>query len=445
MQRWLSCGLAAACCANPAWSQERESKSVPEKRQREVIILDLGSSKVAFEPSESEEHAETPAETPAQESALPGQRHGESTEAPEWAPLEEGALPAPKFMLGLGLSAVGPQLREYLDIEGGLYVERVVEGSPADQAGIHVGDVLLSYQDEAVGDIGSLMKRVDELGASEAAVVVRRKDDELTLQIQPVEREPKPIVAENAERSEEGSKILELLKQLDVKNPDDLGALEERLKALGNGEGLDVLKLGPAITLQGEQPADGHSLSITIDLDNGEQPVIRLERDGQKWEATPEKIEEMGEALGSMIESAIEPYVTTLEGLGEGRIKITARVEEGQGHEHPEHAEGHSAAEAVAEQIARKGELKAEAGHDGKVRILVPGLMGQQAIEVPIPQVDLDFVLPDMDVDSLIPGKVLMLRSSGEADLSKQIQSLRNEIESLKQQLQLAEEKLPKE
>jgi|GEM_PF-6536254 hypothetical protein len=432
--RLLIGGVAGACCLASGWCAAQEAEKPATGQRREVILLDLGR---VSEPT----HKVAVVQVGESAAASDVEQGATVDSAGNLIDVEVSEMP--RYMLGLGVAEVSPQLHAYLGINSGLFVERVAEDSPAEQIGIQAGDILLSFAEQEIKDVAGLRKAVEVAGTNSSKIVVQRKGERIELEITPVERKPLEVVGVPAGNvGNDHARLLELLKQSGLNDPEQVKQLEEQLKQLGQGKSIDVLRLGPAITITGDEKAGddeaGHSLSLTVDLEDEDSPKLRLELDGKVWETTPEKLEELGESIGEMVEKAIEPFVESLEGVGEGQIKITARVQQ-------KHA-GHAAdADEASGGADVKQELRLETqGKDGQVRIFVPGLMGSQPIEVPIPQIALDLAVPDLDVESLIPGKVLMLRSQGDVDLSKQIEALRTEIESLKQQLQAAEEKLNK-
>ena len=86
-----------------------------------------------------------------------------------------------RAFLGIESQPVESQLADYFGVEGGILVTRVVEGTPAEQAGIEAGDVIVSWGDTPVRgrhDVQELISRVKpgdevELSISRRGVVSR--------------------------------------------------------------------------------------------------------------------------------------------------------------------------------------------------------------------------------------------------------------------------------
>jgi serine protease Do len=92
--------------------------------------------------------------------------------------------------LGVGIQAVTPDLAESfrLDKPHGALVTNVMPGSPADQAGIQRGDVIVEYEGQAVVDPRTLQGQVvGTVVGNEISLVVMREGKKVTLR--PVIRE----------------------------------------------------------------------------------------------------------------------------------------------------------------------------------------------------------------------------------------------------------------
>jgi serine protease Do len=76
--------------------------------------------------------------------------------------------------LGIEYQELSGQLARYFKVEDGVLVTQVDEGSPAAQAGLQAGDVIVKFDGESIGDGGDLREAVD--GAKEEATVTVQRD-----------------------------------------------------------------------------------------------------------------------------------------------------------------------------------------------------------------------------------------------------------------------------
>jgi predicted metalloprotease with PDZ domain len=105
--------------------------------------------------------------------AAPAIAAGEASPLPRLAE----ALPLSKARLGVEVLAMTPELREHLGApsDRGVLVARVEPGSPAERAGMRVGDVVVAAGGEPVSRPWDLIRRVGsvEAGSELALDVVR--------------------------------------------------------------------------------------------------------------------------------------------------------------------------------------------------------------------------------------------------------------------------------
>lgn len=95
----------------------------------------------------------------------------------------EFVRPDPQPRLSLGIAFEPDQTA------AGLKITRVVDGSPADQAGIETGDVLLQLNGNDLGDRDKLFRAIGELKAGDAYPIrVSRSGEPVDLTIKPVAR-----------------------------------------------------------------------------------------------------------------------------------------------------------------------------------------------------------------------------------------------------------------
>jgi len=73
-------------------------------------------------------------------------------------------------------SAVAIGRKRGLDLPAGAYVGRVAPGSPAAQAGLHEGDVLLSLNRRPVRDVDDVERALGSLAAGQVAEIVWWRD-----------------------------------------------------------------------------------------------------------------------------------------------------------------------------------------------------------------------------------------------------------------------------
>jgi hypothetical protein len=95
------------------------------------------------------------------------------------SPARAGSPDEPGW-LGVSLQDLNSRLRDAMEIDAdvrGALVSRVVPGSPADEAGIRDGDVVVEFDGDSIRDVDDLVQAVRSREAGEKVLVVVHRDD----------------------------------------------------------------------------------------------------------------------------------------------------------------------------------------------------------------------------------------------------------------------------
>lgn len=97
-------------------------------------------------------------------------------------------FPVGRGRIGVQIQPMTPELREFMGApsDRGVLVERVVPGSPAEAAGLRVGDVIIAAGDQPVEGPVDLIRAVHSLGEAEPLEIVHvREGQEGSVQVTP--------------------------------------------------------------------------------------------------------------------------------------------------------------------------------------------------------------------------------------------------------------------
>ncbi len=88
--------------------------------------------------------------------------------------------------MGIGIQPLGDQLGEYFGLDGrnGVLVTSVREDSPAEEAGLRAGDVVLSVDGEAIEGPGDLVRKVGEAEQGPVPIGILRDRKERTITVE---------------------------------------------------------------------------------------------------------------------------------------------------------------------------------------------------------------------------------------------------------------------
>ncbi len=132
--------------------------------------------------------------------------------------------------LGVGIQAVTPDLAESFKLDNvhGALVTNVMPGSPADQAGIQRGDVIIEYEGQAVSDPRALQGQVvGTVVGHEVSLVVVREGKKVTLKPVIREQAQSTRVAQTPSINQEGPLAGVAVQDLDGRMAQRLGMTED--------------------------------------------------------------------------------------------------------------------------------------------------------------------------------------------------------------------------
>ncbi len=132
--------------------------------------------------------------------------------------------------LGVGIQAVTPDLAESFNLENahGALVTNVMSGSPADQAGIQRGDVIVEYEGQAVDDPRTLQRQVvGTVVGIEISLVVMREGKKVNLYPVIREQDKTTRVARTHSMNQDGPLAGVAVQDLDGRMAQQLGITEE--------------------------------------------------------------------------------------------------------------------------------------------------------------------------------------------------------------------------
>ena len=154
-----------------------------------------------------------------------------------------------EYYIGVSCTIAGDALRSHLELEEAcLLVTGISEGSPAEEAGLQVNDIILSVGDSAMNNIAALSKAVEAAGKEESSLqlTIVRKGKQQSIEITPGKREK--LSVPNVDIDNE--KIKELIENAmkkrkipEINMPNlkiDREKLRERMKSLPDFKDLKI-------------------------------------------------------------------------------------------------------------------------------------------------------------------------------------------------------------
>ncbi|HZI20049.1 MAG TPA: PDZ domain-containing protein, partial [Pyrinomonadaceae bacterium] len=92
--------------------------------------------------------------------------------------------------IGVSVNPLSKQLAEYFGVTGGVLVETVAAGSPAERAGLKAGDVITEADGEKLDGAGGLSRVINRRQEGEVTLTLYRDRRQRTVRVTPEKREP---------------------------------------------------------------------------------------------------------------------------------------------------------------------------------------------------------------------------------------------------------------
>lgn len=204
---------------------------------------------------------------------------------------------APRGFLGVSLSALTPELRQHFGVPGdaGVMVSSVVAGSPADKAGVRVGDIISALDGDPIPDPGALQAAIFDRPDGDVAVLEiwrdrKRQQVNATLE---VKARPRIDVGQFVLEFDENSPPPDVLRNFDFSTlPRELERLEIAPLAI------DEARLKVALErFEQAKRAEGARTKAQLEAEEAQRRAIEERRRAleKRLEDLEKKIQEMEE------------------------------------------------------------------------------------------------------------------------------------------------------
>ena len=223
-------------------------------------------------------------------------------------PSQELELKHGRYWIGLRCAEIPDPVRAQLNLndEEGLMVAHVLDGSPAENAGIRRYDVLLKADGAVLRDVEQLVNAVQNSANGPLRVELMRQGNVETVEVTPMARQPFPF-ADGAPRRPEMDRALEWLERNRL-----LDESGRRYRVFQPGVWIDAFQ-------QMEFP---ENTSIHIERIGDGPMKIRVKRDGDTWEVSRDSLDQLPEDVRAYVErlqarttKQLAPYLNMVEGF----------------------------------------------------------------------------------------------------------------------------------
>ncbi|MEK6246574.1 MAG: PDZ domain-containing protein [Planctomycetales bacterium] len=193
----------------------------------------------------------------------------------------------------------------------GLVVGSVVDGGPADEAGIQQFDILLRAGDAALSNTKDLSSRVQQAGQQPVAIELMRAGQRQNVKVTPVpapDEQPQVIVVPDSDRR----------------------ALREWAERMAGSDETPPTRrfrlrfLHPGKLLGDGDIADSFPNDVSISFDReGNNPLkITVEKDGEKWEVDKAEMSQLPEQMLPLVKRMLGDRIPGLAGTSDLEVDL---------------------------------------------------------------------------------------------------------------------------
>lgn len=203
------------------------------------------------------------------------------------------------FWIGVVCSPLDNEvLKTQLDLDQGIIVTQVIEGSPAQKAGLKTHDILVAADDEPLTGLKALVSSIEAAKETPLTLTLIRHGKRRTVEVQPTKRlgeETPDSPWFDHEGVKEWHRLRDILRQR--------GAVPQR-----DGDGFTFLM--PGFILPDPAEDFPEELEVTITKSGQQKARITVKRGDKQWRVDADSLDELPDD--------IRPHVRTMLGKGPG-------------------------------------------------------------------------------------------------------------------------------
>ncbi len=272
--------LFCSCLARAACADEAQQEAEPQR----VKVLVTG-----------QEQAE-PGQQQRIEVLVTGQPQEKAVHEYRLLLSEEGTQAGKRWIGVLCTPLDNELLQNHLDIQDAMVITQVIEGSPAEKAGLEPHDLLLKIGDKPLSDLTVLSEAIEQAGDQEVELTILHRGTTRQIKLVPAER-PVNLRLSATTPDQEAKAEWRMLQDALIKR----GAIARDKDAADNQEDKDhdfsLMLVMPGFVIP-EQAKDLPSdLEVTITKKGEGAAQITIKRGEEKWEVDANSLDKLPDDL----------------------------------------------------------------------------------------------------------------------------------------------------
>ncbi len=231
--------------------------------------------------------------------------------------VEEIIVDVPKLWLGVSLKDIEGDLAAYLGDERGILVDSVFPDSPAEKAGIQVGDVLLAAGGDDLSSPADLLKTIKSLKGEDVepaalTVAVLRQGKNMDIEVTPAQR---PADEEISAIVGDGDEQAFSFSFSGNESEEEVQEMVKKLRTGRLGKGMNVFRFGSPsmfwvpddrqldgnLNIKVIKEVNGDKVVITVTRTDDEPAKITVDKNGEVEEFQGDNLDEMPEEISALV------------------------------------------------------------------------------------------------------------------------------------------------
>ncbi len=220
---------------------------------------------------------------------------------------------SPSLWLGIQLKPVEADLAAHLGSDTGIFVMDVVDGSPAEKAGIQDADIIVKCDGTELNKVETILEVLSKLEGDDPSVELKilRHGKEKTIVAHPA---PRPDDLEEAQvhklrrmmtlENGDGSNIHELLLNGSKNNAFEFVAPGANIWVVGGEE--EEIETGD-LDVKITKKNDGKSVTVVVEKSDGKPATCVVTEDGKVTEYSGDELEELPKHIRVIVDPLLKP------------------------------------------------------------------------------------------------------------------------------------------
>lgn len=215
--------------------------------------------------------------------------------------LESDEAKPGKYWIGVLCSPLDDDLlKAQLDLDSGMVITKVLDDSPAANAGLQAMDIMIQVNEEPLDDLKDLAASIDKAGEDGIVLTIVRRGDRQEVKVKPAQR-PVKFEVRQAQPDAEATKEWQMLQEALRKH----GAMPDKEGEDSKDRDMSLMLVMPGVILPDQAENLPKDLEVTISKKGREEAKVTVKQGDQKWEVDAKSLDKLPDDIRPHIEKML--------------------------------------------------------------------------------------------------------------------------------------------